>query len=411
MRAIDTPRPSPALEAGGIAALALLAAALRALAWSRTEVLFNDGPIFVGLAQLIDAGLFWQTLAHPYHPLYPMAVAGVHAAGVSAGWEGAAVAVSVLAGTASVPLLYLLVRQIFDARIAAVAAFVLAVHPYAVAHSSDVQSDGLYLAFFLGAVALSWRAVRTVGLAAAAAAGVVAGGAYLVRPEGLGVAVFAALWALSPAMKVGVRRRLGWLVCLAAGTAVVAVPYLGVLHERHGGFVLTGKKSAARLSGFDTEGPRGAPSGWLDEAQGARLEAERPFLETVVDGPRVPVVAPAALQEWRLAGLLDLARAGLAAGRPELLLLLAIGVVSRRRGAGDVFLVGLASLYGLLLAAHALEAGYVSKRHVLPVVVLGFGYVAVGGLRVAAVKEPRSSSNAGLSVTHMLPKKETAQGD
>lgn len=400
MRPIESPRHPRAREAGAIVALTVLAAVLRSLAWSRTGALFNDGPIFLGLAQLMDEGLYAQAVAHPYHPLYPLAARAVHVGFAS--WETAAVSVSVLAGAASVPLLYALLRSISGVRLAAVAAFVLAVHPYAVAHSSDVQSDGLYLALFLAAAALLWRAVRSTRASVAAVAGVASGLAYLARPEGLGVAAFGILWALSPGMRAPLRRRVLWLTALAAGAALVTAPYLGALRAQHGSWVLTGKKSLARLGGLDVDGPQGAMSGWLDAARGAELVARRPFLETVVGGPRVPEASPTpspvATTEPGLAGLALLAGALLAAGRPEIAVLFGIGMWRRRGqgGRGGIFLAGLAASYLLLLAGHALEAGYVSKRHVLPVVALGFGGVAAGAVALAewAIAGVRRSAKA-----------------
>src|SRR6516164_8931092 len=87
--------------------VALLAGAglVRWLAWQRSAVLFNDGPHFLAIAQAFDAGAFGAALGAQYHPLYPLAVWGLHAAG--AGWEAAAAAVSIASGVAAVGLLFL----------------------------------------------------------------------------------------------------------------------------------------------------------------------------------------------------------------------------------------------------------------------------------------------------------------
>jgi hypothetical protein len=378
--------------------LTLLAAGVRAWSWQRAPLLFNDGPVFLGLAQLIDAGLWGQALAHPFHPLYPAAIRLVH--GLVPGWERAAVTVSVLAGAMAVPLLFGLVRRVLDRGTAWLAATALAVHPYAVVHAGDVQSDGLYLVLFLAAVLVQWRALTSRRAAGALAAGALAGAAYLVRPEGIGVAVVGALAACAGLGGGGPgafpwRRRLAWVSALLGGVALVASPYLLALHARNGAWMLTQKKSAARLAGLDVGPWRGGVGEWLDPEGAAPLRRQRPFLETVVGGPRVPDVAGVgAVGSGPLhAGVAVALARGVAvvvaALRPELLALLIVGIAARRgrAGAGDAYLAGLAALYLAVLAALAVGAGYVSKRHALPVAVLGLGHAALGarvvGRRVA----------------------------
>jgi hypothetical protein len=70
------------------------------------------------LAQRIAAGDWATALAHKYHPGYPAMVALAHV--FIPDWEGAALAVSVLAGALAVGALYALLREGFDRRVAAV---------------------------------------------------------------------------------------------------------------------------------------------------------------------------------------------------------------------------------------------------------------------------------------------------
>ena len=87
---------------GMLAGLLIGAALIRALVWARTFAINNDGPVFLGLAELIGAGEWKTALAHAYHPLYPAAIAVVEpafrGAGVAAPWESAGAAVSIGAG-------------------------------------------------------------------------------------------------------------------------------------------------------------------------------------------------------------------------------------------------------------------------------------------------------------------------
>ncbi|UCE86534.1 MAG: glycosyltransferase family 39 protein, partial [Deltaproteobacteria bacterium] len=111
------------------------AAVVRCIAALRTDAIFNDGPLFIALAQRFAAGEWRAALAHDYHPLYSLAIAFVEP--LVSDWERAALLVSVTAGSAAVFCLYRFLDAAFDARVAWIGALLLAVHPYAVAYSSD----------------------------------------------------------------------------------------------------------------------------------------------------------------------------------------------------------------------------------------------------------------------------------
>ena len=130
------------------------------------------------MAKAMHSGDWLSAISDAYHPLYPLLISITHSAlGLVSveSWEVAAVACSALAGAASVVPLYLFIRQTFDDRAAVFAAIALAVHPYAVRYSADVQSDAVYLAFFLTGVALLSSALRSRRPALAFATGVTAG--------------------------------------------------------------------------------------------------------------------------------------------------------------------------------------------------------------------------------------------
>ncbi len=402
------------------------AIALRALAWSRAGALFSDGPTFLGLARLAAEGQWSALLAHPYHPLYALAIAGLH--GLSGGFggfdgfEGAAVAVSALSGGASVAFLYVWLKDAFDRDVARVGAWLLALHPHAIAFSSDVQSDGLYLALFLAGVALLWRALDSGRPGVAAPAGAASGLAYLARPEGLGLAVFAGVVGLTRlASGRGSRRRgAAWLAALTAGFGLLFVPYAWALRSHTGVWALTQKKGLSELTGIGPERPHADRADRIDPALAASLIAEHPFLETVLNGPRrtapsraLAPPAPAATGLQRhLVAFDELQEELSGALRPALCVLLALGILARRGRPGPVgrFVLALVSLYLALLYALSYGAGYVSERHTLPVVVLLFGYVSLGVSRAGAVAltlarrrldgwSPRAAVGVGMALT------------
>ena len=336
--------------------------------------MFNDGPAFLALTQALAAGDWASALAHDYHPLYPFAtlVLGLLTGATGDGYVSAAVAVSILSGTVAVGCLYAFLRSAFGLPAAFLGALALAVHPYAVRFSSDVQSDGLYLALFLAAVAFAWAALRDVRPALAGWTGAFAGLAYLTRPEGIGVALASAgLAGLAALRGDGPRIRwLGWLAALAGGLALVTAPYLVSLRLETGAWQLTKKKSVTRFAGLE------APPLATDAPQPALAPgAAAPAAATAVGEPdavrRAGRIGPV---------MVDFLRTVASGARVELLLLLGLGLAASRGRPGPraVFVGALVGLYACVLFAQAYHYGYVSHRHVLPPLTLLFGWVALG---------------------------------
>ncbi len=360
-----------------IAAIVLAALAVRAIAWHRTGVLFNDGPTFIGLARLIELGHWDAVFAHPFHPMYPAAISAMHS--WIDNWESAAVAVSALSGACASAVLFVLLRRAFDLRCAYVGALLLAFHPYAVEHSADVQSDGLYTLLFLASVTALWWACTSRRFHWAAAAGALSGLAYWVRPEGLGVALIGCAMA---GVLIGLRRwplwsGVGWVGALSLAAAIVVGPYLIVLHDQSGSWMITQKKSLVLASAMSQASPLPA-----------EVIAREPFLETVVRGPRVsaPPAMPAraVLVGAPAEAVLELLKKTSETLRPAFVCVALVGILFgiRRNVSREAFFAILAGVYLALLYLLVLQAGYVSKRHTLPVAILLFGYLAAGTVRI-----------------------------
>jgi 4-amino-4-deoxy-L-arabinose transferase-like glycosyltransferase len=380
-----------------VALLFALALGLRAVTALRTAVIFADGPSFVELAERIAAGLSggdWEgVLRHPYHPLYSALM--VLARPLFGDLETAGVVCSILGGSVAVVALHAFLRDAFDSQVAWIGALLLALAPYAVRFSADVQSDGLYLALFLLAVTWLWRALERASPLAAALAGGFAGLAYLARPEGVGVVLVGGLLA---AAKLYTRRwQLGqlmpWLGALVGGFAALALPYLWALSTVNGSWMLSGKKSLGGLLGV-IDAPTTVAS-----SSGALVGGLALLLLFAV-ALRRPSVGLRAAASSRLA----LALGGLAAtgvvvlsrvvpfGReytgvvlsslgPAVIVWAGVGLLVRRderRPNRALFIGAFLGLYGLVLAALLLNYGYLSRRHALPPLALLLGYTAIG---------------------------------
>jgi len=396
------PLPPARVEALAVVALLAVAAALRWIRWLRTDAMFNDGPLFLGLAAQMEQGRWVEALAHAYHPLYPFGVLVTKLTlgplGLE-GWDTAAAVVSVVGGSAAVLFLYLLLREGFGWPAAWLGAGLLAVHYRAVEYTSDVQSEGLYFPLFLAGLWVGWRAWRRSSPALAAWTGALAGLAYLTRPEGLGIALVVGLvgglevlrgrWRLLPGA--------GWALAMAGGALLFVLPYATVLRVETGTWSLTHKKSVAAMAGLEA---RGAPGG---EGAPAAPEGQGGISSAGVRGgpgpsgpppvelpgwrpPEVPGTAPAepdaepSPQGRPLVALDELQSTFRSAARAETLVVLLLGLVAARGrpGARGSFFLILLVLYSAVLLALTINAGYVSRRHIFPVLAALFGYAGLG---------------------------------
>jgi hypothetical protein len=381
MARVEQEQASWRRDAIGLAGLLGLAAAIRALAWSRTIVLFNDGPVLLSIAQAIGEGRWDEVFAHPFHPLYSLNVWLLAQGALDL--EVAGVLVSIGGGLLSIAALHAFWRTLFDREVAWLGSWIVALHPSAVDFSSDVMSDGLYVGLYLTGLAALARAVMRPALGPALLAGVFSGLAYWVRPEGIGLLlVGVALLGLRAMSDRAARWRwLGGLAGLLLVGVLLASVYVALVDARTGEAALTRKKS---IRGLVTGGPA-LPSSVL-EAPERRIVADAdsstvllPELAVRADGPgarrpprRVLGFAEANLRVLRTAS---------AAIRYELLPFVVLGLLALR-GRESPWRRGLilapTLLYFGVLVLLVWGAGYVSRRHTLALVLPWIGHAAVG---------------------------------
>ena len=214
--------PDPVRTRIGFAALLIGAVAVRAFAATQFHVVFNDGPIFLAMAEALGDGRFDEVLAHPFHPLYPMAIAAV-AAVTGTGLEAAAIAVSIVGGAMTVLGVTLAARRAFDPWVGWCVGITVALHPSAVDFSSDVMSDGLYAGFYALGFAALVALIERPSAVRGGLVGACAALAYLVRPEGVGLAIVAALLLLLRALSDERARTRALAAALVLAVACVAL--------------------------------------------------------------------------------------------------------------------------------------------------------------------------------------------
>ncbi len=352
---------------GGLLAVAAL---VRVLAWSRTAVLFNDGPIFLALADALRAGRFADVLAHPHHPLYPALIAVVEP--LARAPEAAAIAVSIAGGLLAVAAIFWMAWARFGREVAWISAWVVALHPWAVDFSSDVMSDGLYAGLYLAgfAVLVDWLE-RPDGVRAFAF-GALAGLAFLTRPEGLVLVVVAFACIAWRAATAPVER--GRLLRSAAVALVVCAALAGGLlfSEVRSGedFAFTQKKSIAQLA---QGGP--SPAELARDRLERRAAREDPSSLPVPEGSIRAAGPGIERPERSWAGLVEaiarVLRTSLSAFRYELFAFACVGLLAaalrrprERRVFEGVLAVSLVVQTGVLVLL-VWGAGYVSRRHAL----------------------------------------------
>jgi 4-amino-4-deoxy-L-arabinose transferase-like glycosyltransferase len=367
------------LGLGGILGIALL---VRTFAWSQTAVLFNDGPIFLAMAEAIADGRFSDVLAHPYHPLYPALIAFV--AWLSVDLETAGVVVSIFGGLLSIGALFYFVRESFGGPVAWVAAWILALHPWAVDFSSDVMSEGIYTGLFLVAFLWLTRVLANPTLTRGIAMGVACGLAFLVRPEGLGLLPACVVLLAARGFGEPDLRRRATLAGIAAllAAAFVMMPFVSRVSGAAGEITLTQKKSISQLIA-DPRNPEIRAERTREHARLANLAGRLrlPEQSSRISGPAVKRTE----RSWlgMLEAVTRVATTSLAAFRWELILLSIVGVWASRSEprskkhrdrAISLVLAGYMALLVLLVWG----AGYVSRRHALTAWLPMIGYAALG---------------------------------
>jgi hypothetical protein len=209
--------------------LLALAVALRAVGCALRPVPARDGVAYLWLAeQWAERGLA-ALFDGVFHPLYPLAIGVLLRAVPTCDPVVAGQVVAAGCSAIAVLPLYHLVRRLHGAAAASWAALMFALGAWFVRHPAECMSEGpFHLAVALWAAALACPRPRAV------AAGLAAGAAFLIRPEGAAL-VPAGVWLL--ARRTSARSALAHA---AAAVLVAGLLPLGAAASGHG-FVLTPK--------------------------------------------------------------------------------------------------------------------------------------------------------------------------
>ena len=235
-----------------IAAAVVVGLVIR-VAWAiGDDVMTNDATAYLRSGESLWAGQGFRRGGHPelhFPPLYPAIVGGAR-------WllgdpHRATVATTLVWSTGLLLLVASLARRLGGDRAAVAAVWIaaLATGLSDVPVTAGSGNEVVFLFLVLAATRLALLAHDRTGVgrhAAALASGLMIGGAYLTRPEGLLYAPVAMTILLAPILvRAAVDRRsrlvaVGWMV---VGLAVLMAPYVSYLHSNTGTWELTAKTS------------------------------------------------------------------------------------------------------------------------------------------------------------------------
>lgn len=221
----------------------LLLLGLRVYVLTHTEVIARDGITYVKMARVWETSPSQAIQGDDYHVGYSVAISALHTVletcglvSGPGGWDVSGQLVSLLAGMLAMLGIWAWTRKCFpgDDRVALLSVLLFGVTKKWSAMNVDVLSDSLSGCFMVWAFVLVLHAIQLhrkgswwmVG--AGVFAGVISGLGYLVRPEGLAVAVFGFVAFLSAgALKRAGRAKalLSAFGCLAA-SVIVGLPYM-----------------------------------------------------------------------------------------------------------------------------------------------------------------------------------------
>jgi len=227
-----------------LAGILLAGLGLRLLFLRVHQTIERDGVLYASVAEHLARAGRLMDLRGRYHtfypPGYPALIAPVYA--LVGDSHRAGQIVSLTAGLALIVLVGLVGRRVGGERVGLLAAGLTAIYPPFVHGAVAVLTESTDAALLCLLVLVELRLAGRPGRAGSALAGLLVGGMYLVRPEGLLLAagfaglVIAGLARREPRARVG-----GWVVAFALALLLAVVPYVLYLHAITGSWHLSGK--------------------------------------------------------------------------------------------------------------------------------------------------------------------------
>lgn len=366
----QTERTRHKYDALGLIVLIFVACVLGIYMIASTVLISKDGVLYIEQAKLFerDSG----TVLEGNTPGYPILLFALHKVvgwfrdnSSLFGWVYTAQGVTLLCRLLALVPLYLIGKRLVGRRNSFYAMLILILLPHPAHMSCELTREWPYVLFLATGLFLLLRGAVHTSRWAFGAAGLMAGLGYVIRPEGAQLVVFGVLWLLfrlaRPGRNLG-RARVGFaLVALLIGFAIPVVPYANargkIMPHKVRELLATSRESppeGARPENSDSESGFTATAGVLDGVGGAIYELAERISENLLYVFVPPMLVGA---YWHF-------RRRQAMGHAEKFFISAF--------------VAFNVLAPILLYQYF---HYMSRRHALPVVLLGVYYVP-SGLRI-----------------------------
>lgn len=209
----------------------------------------SDGVRYVNAARDFFDGRFADGLSSVYPPAYPLLIASLYP--LIGDWELSGQIWSLLSGVLLLIPLFVLLKKIYGENVAMVACFLAAVAPYLARYSAHVRTESLFLLLSTLALLVFHQGIERVLLSRFFYGGLVAGLAYLVRPEAIGLLVIVPV-TLGILCLIKRKRGILWIsgacLLLLLGFSLFAFPYIYYLSLDTGHWGAISRKAGVTLA-------------------------------------------------------------------------------------------------------------------------------------------------------------------
>ena len=227
----------------------ILAAMVRGYLLWQYYCISSDGVHYINAAKDFFAGRIFAGLSSVYPPGYPLLIASLYP--LTHDWELSGQVWSLLCGVLLLVPLYILCRDIYGERVALVGCFLAAVSPYLARYSVHVRTESPFIFLSTVALVLFHRGIQQGSNSRFFYGSLIAGFAYLVRPEAIG---FLAIVPFVLGLRWWIKRehRLPRLLQTCAlvllGFSLFALPYIYYLSWETGHWGAISRKAGVTLA-------------------------------------------------------------------------------------------------------------------------------------------------------------------
>jgi hypothetical protein len=199
-----------------------------------SNVITPDGILYIKTAKLIELGESKKLMEFTFIHLYPFLVLLVHK--IIPDWELAGRMTSVLMGSLTVIPFFLLIKGMFNIRIATVSSFFYAISPRLADYSSDVLREPTFWFFSIMALWLVWESISRGNLLCMVLASLSTGLSAFARIEGIAVFFLIFFWIIWYFWKIkpDFRKLFLYLVVFILTLPVLLAPFMFIFSERLG---------------------------------------------------------------------------------------------------------------------------------------------------------------------------------